>query len=231
MNKIKLFQDGPTFKEIEEFENKVDGYTFNPTLFKKLGAEDYINFTKDVLKKTNNKSTSIEVIADTEEECFKQAKIIQKIHDSISVKIPIVYTNGESTIDLISKLIANDIKLNITAIFTLDQIRHILPKVKKTKTILSVFSGRLFDIGLNAEDIINEVSNNIHSNSDCKLLWASCRMPYDYIIAERSGADIITMPTEMIKKLEKFGKNPIDYSLETVKTFFNDAKNAKFKIN
>ena len=113
----------------------------------------------------------------------------------------------------------------------MDQIKHILPKVKKTNTIISVFSGRLFDIGLNAEDIINEASNSIHSNSDCKLLWASCRMPYDYIIAERSGADIVTMPTEMIKKLEKFGKNPIDYSQETVKTFFNDAKKANFKIN
>ena len=141
MKKIKLFQDGPTLKEIEDLKDKVDGYTFNPTLFKKLGAKDYINFTRDILKKTNNKSVSIEVFADTEDECLNQAKIIQKINEKISVKIPIVYTNGETTINLISKLVENDIKLNITAIFTLDQIKYILPKIERTKTILSVFSG------------------------------------------------------------------------------------------
>ena len=230
MKKIKLFQDGPTLKEIEDLKDKVDGYTFNPTLFKKLGAKDYINFTRDILTKTNNKSVSIEVFADTEDECLNQAKIIQQINEKISVKIPIVYTNGETTINLISKLVENDIKLNITAIFTLDQIKYILPKIERTKTILSVFSGRIFDIGLDAENIFKKISDDVHSNSECQLLWASCRMPYDYIMAERSGADIITMPTDMILKLEKFGKDPVDFSLETVKMFYDDAKKSNFKI-
>ena len=200
-NKIKLFVDGPNFNEINEFKDKVDGFTFNPSLFKKLGAEDYIEFTKKILNLTEQKSVSIEVIGDDENTCFEQALKISKVSETISVKIPIIYTSGKSTINLIEKLISENIRLNITAIFTLDQIKGILKTISKTQTILSIFAGRIFDIGLNANTRFLEMSNYIKENSDCLSLWASCRMSYDFINAQEAKADIITMPPEMIKKL------------------------------
>lgn len=230
MNKTKLFIDGPNFDEIQLFQNKVDGFTFNPSLFKKLGAEDYLDFTKKILHFTGDKSVSIEVIGDDEETCFEQALKIKEISNVISVKIPIVYTNGDSTINLIEKLVNKNIKLNITAIFTIEQIQKIINVVKDTNTILSIFAGRIFDIGRDANKEFLEMSKLIKNESSCLSLWASCRMPYDLINAQNSNADIITMPPTMIKKIDFFDKNPIDYSKETVKMFFEDAKKAGFKI-
>ena len=179
---------------------------------------------------TGDKSVSIEVIGDDEETCFEQALKIKEISNVISVKIPIVYTNGDSTINLIEKLVNKNIKLNITAIFTIEQIQKIINVVKDTNTILSIFAGRIFDIGRDANKEFLEMSKLIKNESSCLSLWASCRMPYDLINAQNSNADIITMPPTMIKKIDFFDKNPIDYSKETVKMFFEDAKKAGFKI-
>ncbi len=230
MTKTKLFIDGPNFDEIQLFKKQVDGFTFNPSLFKKLGAEDYMDFTKKILQFTDEKSVSIEVIGDDEETCFNQALKISKISNNISVKIPIIYTNGQSTINLIEKLVNEKIKLNITAIFTIEQIQKIINAVKNTNTILSIFAGRIFDIGKDANKEFLEMSNFIKGESNCLSLWASCRMPYDYINAQNSNADIITMPSSMIKKISFFGKDPLEYSKDTVKMFYKDAKDSNFKI-
>jgi len=227
--KIELYLDGPTIKEITEFKN-IDGYTFNPTLFRKLGAGDYINFSKKICKYTKNKPVSIEVFADDEINCYEQAIKISKISKNIFVKIPITYTNGDSTLELIKKLTQQNINLNITAIFTIEQIKKILPSISQTKTILSIFSGRLYDIGLDASELFLEMSNFVHKNSKCKTLWASSRMSYDFINAIKSKGDIITMSPDIAIKLNIFGKNPKSFSLETVQTFFNDAKKSGFKI-
>ena len=227
--KIELYLDGPTIKEIKEFKN-IDGYTFNPTLFKKLDARNYINFSKKICKYTKNKPLSIEVIADDEINCYEQAIKISKISKNIFVKIPITYTDGSSTLKLIQKLIQQNINLNITAIFTIEQIKKILPSVSQTKTILSIFSGRIYDIGLDASKLFLDMSNFVHKNSNCKTLWASCRMSYDYINAINSNGDIITMPTDLARNLKSFGKSPKKFSQETVQTFFNDAKKSGFKI-
>lgn len=227
--KIELYLDGPTIKEITEFKN-IDGYTFNPTLFRKLGARDYINFSKKICKYTKNKPVSIEVFADDEISCYEQAIRISKISKNIFVKIPITYTNGDSTHELIKKLTQQNINLNITAIFTIEQIKKILPSISQTKTILSIFSGRLYDIGLDASELFLEMSNFVHKNSKCKTLWASSRMSYDFINAIKSKGDIITMSSDIAIKLSIFGKNPKSFSLETVQTFFNDAKKSGFKI-
>ena len=230
MKKIDLYADGPTLSEIKTLEN-IDGYTFNPSLFKKLNAKDYIKFTEEILKLTRGKSVSIEVFGDDEVTCYKQAKKITSLSDKISVKIPITYTNGKFTTNLISKLISENIKLNITAIFTLEQIKEINNIVKNTNTILSVFAGRLFDIGIDANEKLKEISEYTHSNSKCRILWASCRQPYDYINAINSSSDIITMGPSMIKKLKNLNSiTPEDYSKETVKNFYEDAKSSGFKI-
>lgn len=225
---MELYADGPTLEEIDELN--VDGYTFNPSLYKKLGASNYIDFSKKIANKIKNKSVSVEVIGDDEDECIRQGRIISKIAENISVKIPITFTNGSSTKNLISELVKEEIKLNITAIFTLDQIKEIIEVVKDSNSILSIFSGRIYDIGLNAEEKFTEMSDFIHNNSSCKSLWASCRMTYDYLTAKKASADIITMSPNLIKKMEIFNKDPLQYSKETVIGFYEDAKKAGFKI-
>ena len=227
--KIKLFLDGPSLDQIRDLQD-VDGYTFNPSLFKKLGAKDYIKFSKMILKETKNLPVSIEVFADDEESCFNQAKTLNELGKNVFVKIPITFTNGKSTAKLIEKLVNENIKLNITAIFTFEQIREIHDIVKDTGTILSIFSGRIYDIGKDARKIFKEISQYVRSNSKCETLWASCRMPYDIIDATNCEAHIITMGPDMVKKLAKFNKSSEEYSLETVKGFYDDAKSSGFKI-
>ena len=226
---IQIYIDGAKLDEIKNFK-EYDGFTFNPSLFKKLGAKDYLTFTKEIINETKDKPLSIEVFADDEDSCFKQAKIISKLSNFIYVKIPITYTNGKTTKNLIKRLAGEDIKLNITAIFTLNQIKEIISEVQSSDHILSIFSGRLYDIGLDAGEIFKTISNFVHENSKCETLWASCRMAYDLITAEKSNADIITMSPSLAKKVKNFGKTPEEFSLDTVKTFYNDAKDSGFKF-
>ena len=231
MSKImKLFIDGPTEKEIDKFNKKVDGYTFNPSLFKNNGAKDYILYAKKILKKCKNKPVSIEVIADNEKEMIYQAKIINKLGKNIYVKIPITYTNGKSTFKVINELNSQNIKLNITAIFTLNQIKKILPIIKNRTHILSVFVGRIYDCGKNGMEIMKEINLYVKKKSKCQTLWASCRMSYDFVRAKKSGSDIITMSKDHINKMTKFNSSLLKYSQKTVQQFYDDAKKAKFKI-
>ena len=227
--KIELYLDGPTFQEIKDFKN-IDGYTFNPSLYKKLKAENYIEFTKKLIGKTNNKPISIEVIADDDENCIRQGEKISKLGNSIYVKIPIIFTSGQSSKKTIKSLVEKNIKLNITAIFEISQVKEILPILKDSKAILSIFSGRIFDIGLDAVKVFGEMAKYIHENSNCKVLWASCRMSYDYILAQKCGADIITMQPNLAKKIALFGKSSLEYSKDTVKGFFDDAKSSGFVL-
>ncbi len=227
--KVKVYVDGPEIKDIKNFLD-YDGFTFNPSLFKKLGATNYIEFSKKIIIETQGKPISIEVFADDYETCLYQAQKINELGKNIFVKVPITYTNGESTIKLIKKLTDEGIKLNITAIFTLDQIKNILEEIKNHPHILSIFSGRIYDIGKDASVLFKEMSDYIHSNSKCLSLWASCRMAYDLIASEKAGADIITMTPSLVKKINLFGTSPEEFSLDTVKGFYNDAKKAGFKI-
>ena len=226
---MKIFLDGPNLDQIKLIK-KIDGYTFNPSLFKKLGAKDYLKFTKLILKKTSNKDLSIEVIGDNYSTCYAQALKIAKINKNIRVKIPITYSNGQSTKRLLNDLVKKKIKLNITAIFTLKQIKEVLPILKNTTSILSIFSGRLYDIGIDAAEKSKIMSNYVHRNSKCKTLWASCRMAYDIRTAKNSKADIITISPSLFIKSKKFGYSPLKYSKDTVKGFLTDAKKSNFKI-
>jgi transaldolase len=227
--KIELYLDGPTFQEIKDFKD-IDGYTFNPSLYKKLKAENYIEFTKKLIDKTNNKPISIEVIADDDENCIRQGEKISKLGNSIYVKIPVIFTSGQSSKKTIKSLVEKNIKLNITAIFEISQVKEILLILKDSKAILSIFSGRIFDIGLDAVKVFGEMAKYIHENSNCKVLWASSRMSYDYILAQKCGADIITMQPNLAKKIALFGKSSLEYSKDTVKGFFDDAKSSGFVL-
>ena len=228
--KTKIFIDGPTEEDMKVLSNKVDGFTFNPTLFKNLGVKDYLLHCKKVIQISNDLPISLEVIGDDHETLLEQSKILSSLAKNVYVKIPITFTNGSSTLTVIEKLISKKINLNITAIFTIDQIKEIMPVINSSKSVLSVFAGRLFDIGIDAKLVMNNMSSYIHKNSNCELLWASSRMHYDLLTAQETGCDIITMTSGMYKKLTLIGKDPHDYSLETVKMFYKDAKESGFEI-
>ena len=161
---------------------------------------------------------------------IRQGKLLNSLGKNIFVKIPIVYTNGDSTLNVIKTLSENGIKLNITAIFLLDQIKKILPSIKNTSTILSICAGRLYDSGIDAKEKMIEINNYVHQNSSCLTLWASTRMAFDYIVAEIINTDIITMQIDHVKKLKLIGTDPAEYSIETVRQFYKDAKVSGFKI-
>ena len=229
--KIKLYLDGPSIEQInEDHKVQIDGYTFNPSLFKKNGAKNYLEYSKKILYECNDKPVSLEVIADDELNMIRQAKILDKLGKNVYVKIPIVYTNGESTFNVIENLCKENIKLNITAIFLIDQIRKIIPLLKDTSTILSIFAGRIFDSGIDAKEKMIEINNYVHQNSSCLTLWASTRMAFDYIVAEKIETDIITMQLDHLRKLKLFGTSPLEYSTNTVKQFYKDAKDSGFEI-
>ena len=182
------------------------------------------------MSNTGSKPVSLEVIADEELNMIKQAKTLSSLSENVFVKIPITFTDKKFTDIVIKKLVEEKIKLNITALFSIKQIKKILPIVKDTETILSVFAGRIYDCGQDANKIMREICQITKNDSKCKVLWASPRMPYDYISAINCGAQIITMQLSQIKKLKMFGKNLEEYSLETVKQFYNDAEESGFKF-
>lgn len=229
--KIKIYADGPELNQInKKIIFNIDGYTFNPSLFRKLGVKNYLEFCKKILKKCSNKPISFEVFGDDEETMFRQAIILNKLSKNVFVKIPIVYTNGKTTKKLIKRLVQKKIKLNITAIFTFKQIKTILPTVKNSNCILSIFAGRIYDCGFDAKKEMRIMNNFIKKNSKCKSLWASCRMPYDIISAIESKTDIITMGIPMIEKIKNFKLSKEKYSQLTVKQFFIDAKKSNYKL-
>lgn len=228
---IQIYLDGPSLDQIKECDQLlVDGFTFNPSLFKSLGAVDYVSFCRDIIDIESSKPVSLEVISDDYKSTVDQALILSSLSDNINVKIPITFTDSQSTIKVIRELIKKEIKLNITAIFSLKQIQEILQEIKNTDTILSVFAGRLYDIGIDAKVKMKEISEYVKKNSDCRLLWASPRMIYDVISAIETNTDIITIQYSLLKKINLFGLKPEDYSLETVNMFYNDALSSKYKI-
>tara|TARA_X000000950_G_C13684818_1_gene565474 strand:+ start:56 stop:763 length:708 start_codon:yes stop_codon:yes gene_type:complete len=231
VNKTKLFCDGPNLNEINlDLGIQIDGYTFNPSLFKKNGASNYIEYSKKILEECSNKPVSLEVFADDKDSMIVQGKKLNSLGDNVFVKIPITYTNGKSTLEVIKNLLDENVKLNITAIFVIDQVKEILETIKDTETIISVFVGRMYDCGIDAKNEMKNINKLIRENSKCQSLWASTRMTYDYVSAKEVGTDIITMPISHIQKLKMIGMSPKEYSLKTVKQFYEDARSSGFKI-
>jgi transaldolase len=230
-NKIKIFFDGPSLIEIKKIKNvRISGYTFNPSLFKALGIKNYLEGCKKIVKHTKSLSTSLEVIADNEKDMIKQAEILSSIGKNVYVKIPITYTNGKSTLNVIKYLIKNNIKINVTAITTFNHIRKIIHTVCISRAILSIFSGRIYDAGIDAQSYTLPIVKFIKKESDCQTLWASARMVYDIYKAENNNFDIITLNLALINKIKNFKKNLNEVSIETVNQFYNDAKKSNYKI-
>ncbi len=221
---IDIYCDGPTLEELKTLDrNVVRGFTFNPTLFRNLGVTNYLDHCKEIVKHCGLLPVSLEVLADNEEEMIRQASILSGLNSNVYVKIPITYTSGETTLPVILKLTKKGIKLNITAVFTREQVECILPSLRDAKSIISVFAGRLYDIGIDALDATKKIVKIVHEESNCSVLWASPRMVYDMKSAYEARCDIITMQMSLIRKISLFSKPPEKYSLETVKMFYQDA--------
>lgn len=231
MKKIELYADGLNPNEFnEDFGIEIDGYTFNPSLFKKNNAKNYLDYSKKILEKSNKKPVSLEVFADDQDNMINQAKILSKLGNNVYVKIPITFTNKVFTTVVLEELVKEKVKLNITALFTINQVKKILPILKDTSSILSIFAGRIFDCGIDAIKVMRDINEEVHKNSKCKTLWASPRMSYDYVNAINTKTDIITMQASQIKKMKMFKKELEEYSLETIKTFYEDAKSCGYKL-
>jgi transaldolase len=231
--KISIFADGANFKDIIKLNSNplIKGFTTNPTLMKKNNIKNYKKFALKLLNKIKNKPISFEVFADDINEMRIQAYKIAKWGKNVNVKIPITNTKGIKTSNLISELTSNKIVCNVTAIFTVSQIKDVLKNIKKNDyIILSIFAGRIADSGIDPEAMLRQCKKLLKNYKNAKLLWASTREIFSIIQAERCGCDIITVPENFIKNLNIIGKNLNQFSLETVKMFYSDAKKAGYDI-
>ena len=231
--KTKIFCDSADFKTIKKLNNSflVSGFTTNPSLMKLAGAKNYKKYSQRLLHVCKIKPISLEVFGDTETEMIRQAKIINSWGKNVYVKIPVVNSKGFFSMKVISKLSRDGMKLNITAVYTVGQIKKIIKSVnKKSKTIISIFSGRMGDVGKDPIPIITEGVRLTKKLKNVKILWASTREAYNYLQAKNCGCSIITMPPAIIDKISKFGKTHKQLTLDTVIKFLQDSRDSKFKI-
>ena len=230
---IKIFCDSADLEIIKEFNKYrlVKGFTTNPSLMRLAGAKNYKNYSLKLLKICKKKPISLEVFADTSDRMLEQANIISSWGKNIYVKIPVVNSKGNFSGKVIYKLSKRGIKLNITAVYTVNQVRKIIKNINKnSKTIISIFSGRMSDVGKDPIPIIKESVNLTKKLKNVEILWASTREAYNYLQAKNCGCQIITMPPAIIEKINKFGKTYEELTLDTVKKFLTDSKSSNFKI-
>ncbi len=231
--RTKIFCDTAELKTIKKFNRKllVKGFTTNPSLMRKAGAKDYKSYSKKILKICNNKPVSLEVFGDEYADMKKQAIAINKWAKNVYVKIPVCNSKGNFMGRIIQELNSQNIKLNITAVYSSKQTEKILKLInKKTKVIISIFAGRAGDTG---KDPIPEFQKSISmakKYNNVEILWASVREPYNYTQADQLGCHIITIPPNIIEKIENFGKTFNQLSIETVKGFLVDTRKSRFKI-
>lgn len=233
LRNISIFADGADIRTIKNSLNNklISGFTTNPSLMRKSGIKDYEKFSKKVSKLVYPKSISLEVFSDDLNEMYNQAKIISSWNKNIFIKIPIVNTKGVSTNKIIEKLSDEKVNLNITAIFTINQIRSVLRVLnKKSSTILSIFAGRIADSGRDPKIIIKKCVKICKKHKNIKILWASTREVYNIIEASNSGCHIITASEDIINKIKNFNKDLDIFSKETVQMFYKDAKASGYKI-
>tara|TARA_B100001559_G_scaffold318296_1_gene325205 strand:- start:500 stop:1198 length:699 start_codon:yes stop_codon:yes gene_type:complete len=231
--KTKIFCDIAELELIKKFNKKkiVKGFTTNPSLMRKAGALNYKSYSKKILNICKNKPVSLEVFADEYEEMKEQAIEINKWAKNVYVKVPVANSKGKFMGKIIKELNSQNIKLNITAVYSAKQTNKILKLINnKTKIIISIFAGRAGDTG---KDPVPEFKKSISLAKKFKnveILWASVREPYNYLQAKQLGCHIITVPPATIEKIENFGKSFDQLTKETVKAFLVDSKKSNFKI-
>ena len=230
--KTKIFCDSADFKTIKSFNNNpiVDGFTTNPSLMRIAGAKNYKKYSLKILKNCK-KPISFEVFADTQKEMLKQAYKINNWGNNVYVKIPVVNSKGIFMGAVIKELSSKGVKLNITAVYTFDQVRKIIKCLsKRTKSIISIFAGRMADKGKNPIPVFKKSIFITRKFKNIEILWASTREAYNFLQAKELNCNIITMPPKIIIQINNFGKSYRKLTIDTVKGFLNDSRKSKFKI-
>lgn len=231
---IKVYLDGADLGSIKEYSsmNVIHGFTSNPSLMSQSNISNYEDFILNTLGLINNKPISFEVVEDENTLIVEQAKRISSFAKNIYVKIPIVNTKGESCIPAIKELSELGIPLNITAILDKDQALEVIREIPspKAEIILSIFAGRIADTGIDPKGVFKEVINAKKNIVNYKTLWASPREIYNLYEADEVGADIITITPQILSKVKLYKKDLIEYSVETVQMFYNDAQKNKLDI-
>ncbi len=231
--KTKIYCDIADYNTIKFYNKKhfVDGFTTNPSLMRLAGAKNYKNYCLKILKVCRKKPISFEVFADNKKEILAQAYKINKWGKNVYVKIPVVNSKGLFMGPVIRELSNKGIKLNITAVYTFEQTKKIVKCLnKKTKSIISIFAGRMSDKGKDPIPIFKKSVSLTKKNTNFEILWASTREAYNYIQAKQIKCNIITMPPKIINQISNFGKSFNSLTLDTVRGFLQDSRKSKFKI-
>jgi len=231
--KTKIFCDSADYKTIKFFNNKsiVDGFTTNPSLMRISGAKSYKDYSLKILQICKKKPISFEVFSDDQKEMLKQAYEINTWGKNVYVKIPVVNSKGMFMGSVIKELSSKKIKLNITAIYSFEQVEKVFKCLdKKTKSIISIFAGRMADKGKDPLPIFKKSISLVKKYKNIEILWASTREAYNFIQAKQLDCNIITMPPKIINQINSFGKSLNELTLDTVKGFLIDSKKSKFKL-
>jgi transaldolase len=230
---VKIFADGADRAGMLEMYARpyIKGFTTNPTLMHKAGLTDYRAFAHSILEVIPDRPISFEVFSDEVEEMERQAREIARWGDNVYVKVPITNTRRDSTVDLVRRLSSDGVKVNVTAMMTLEQVRDICAAVKDgAPSNVSVFAGRIADTGRDPVPLMAEAVAILREAPRAELIWASPRELLNIFQADAIGCHIITVTNDILKKLELVGKELDEYSLDTVKMFFNDGRKAGFSL-
>lgn len=231
--RVKLFQDGAELAKMIDARKRgmVDGFTTNPTLMRKAGVSDYKEFAQSAIAAIPDLPISFEVFSDDFDTMEREAREISRWGGDTYIKIPITNTKGESSAPLIRKLSGEGFSLNVTAMLTLDQVETVASAAaSEARTIVSVFAGRIADTGVDPVPMMTKAVAMLKSLPRAELLWASPREVLNVVQAQECGCHIITATPDLIAKVPLFGKDLHEYSLETVKMFYDDARAAGFKL-
>jgi len=231
--KVKLFADGADKAAILELYRNplIRGFTTNPTLMRKAGITDYAAFARDILCAIRDRPISLEVFADEVHEMERQARLIASWGPNVYVKIPVTNTRREPTLELIHCLSRAGIQLNVTALLTLDQVRDVADALAGgAPSYVSVFAGRIADTGRDPVPLMAAAVEMVSIHPGMELIWASPRELLNIFQADDIGCHIITATPDILNKLSLVGKDLHDYSLDTVKMFYNDAQKSGFTL-
>ncbi len=233
MLKVKLFCDGADRASmLESYANpQIQGFTTNPTLMRKAGITDYPAFGRDILQAIPDRPISLEVFADEFDEMERQAREIATWGENVYVKIPVTNTRREPALDLICRLSHSGIKVNVTALLTLDQVRDVTSALRGgSPANVSVFAGRIADTGRDPVPLMAAAVEMVSIEPQIELIWASPRELLNVFQADSIGCHIITATPDILKKLSLVGRDLHEYSLDTVKMFYEDARKSGFRL-
>jgi transaldolase len=231
--KVQIFADGADKASMLELYRQpyIKGFTTNPTLMRKAGVTDYERFAREILQSIPDRPISFEVFADDEIEMERQARKIARWASNVYVKIPVTNTRSQPMDNLIRRLSSDGIQVNATALLALDQVRHVAQALRGgAPSYISVFAGRVADTGRDPVPLMKSALELMAPEPRCQLVWASPRELLNIFQADEIGCHIITVTSDVLKKISLIGKDLHEYSLETVRMFHNDAAHSKFKL-